>query len=223
MRTHLFGMLFLVLLAGFPRPASATGASGTFVVLSWTAPGDDGSDGRASEYDLRYAPIPITAQNFGNATPVIPSAPMPLPAGTRQSAIIGSLAPNQAYYFAIRTRDERGNWSPISNVVQRGAAPAVQADEPSLVLALSSPWPNPARRTARMALSLPRPTDVHIAAYDVSGRLIRTLVARTEEAGVQDVVWDLQDATGRPVAAGVYLVRARLGTQTFTRRLAVTP
>ena len=57
-----------------------TGSGVDFLVLAWTAPDDDGQDGRAAAYDLRYAEQPIDEANFEDATPV-PTDP-PGPAGT---------------------------------------------------------------------------------------------------------------------------------------------
>ncbi|UCD95657.1 MAG: dockerin type I repeat-containing protein [Candidatus Zixiibacteriota bacterium] len=42
--------------------------------------------------------------------------PVPAPSGQRQSFITTGLDPEQIYYFAIRTADERLNWSEISNI-----------------------------------------------------------------------------------------------------------
>ena len=41
-------------------------------------------------------------------------------------------------------------------------------------------------------------------------------------AGQGEVTWDLHDDGGHAVAAGVYLVRARLGDRTWVSRLVVT-
>lgn len=213
---------FVACTALAPQVASAATTAAT-VTLTWSAPGDDGHSGLAWAYDLRYDIQPITSQNFISAFPVA-NVPNPIYPGNRQTAIVSGLAPNIRYYFAIRTRDERGNWSAISNVVQKVAGTqSVSAEEPSLTLSFSAPWPNPARASARISFTLPQRSEVKIEAYDVSGRLVRTLVAGDEEAGKQDVVWDLHDANGRRVAAGVYLLLARLGSQTFTRRISVTP
>lgn len=83
--------------------------------MSWTAPGDDGSIGLATAYDLRYSTSPITTANFASATPVNPQ-PTPLFAGAPQFYIVLGLTLNQDYYLAIKTRDDAGNWSSMSNV-----------------------------------------------------------------------------------------------------------
>jgi hypothetical protein len=88
------------------------------IVLTWTAPGDNGNGGgAASAYDLRYSTSPITDLNFGSAT-VAPSPALPAPPGTAQSYVLTGLTPNTLYYFAIKTQDDAGNWSPISNLPQ---------------------------------------------------------------------------------------------------------
>ncbi|MDZ7261111.1 MAG: Ig-like domain-containing protein [candidate division KSB1 bacterium] len=84
--------------------------------MRWTAPGDDGTTGNASSYDIRYSTGLITSANFSSATKAtgipIPSAP-----GTTESFQITGLLPSTTYYFALKTADEVSNWSPMSNVV----------------------------------------------------------------------------------------------------------
>jgi hypothetical protein len=105
-----FAIAVLVLL-----PALAHAQSDS-VVVKWTAPGDDGSVGTASVYDLRMSLSQITKGNFSNAR-VVSGVPAPSPAGTQQSVVVRGLSRSQTYYFAIRTADDRGNWSTMSNLV----------------------------------------------------------------------------------------------------------
>jgi len=83
--------------------------------LTWNAPGDDGTNGTAAGYDVRYSPSPITAGNFA-AAPSATGEPPPGASGAAQSFTLGGLQPGQIYYFALRSSDERTNVSPISNV-----------------------------------------------------------------------------------------------------------
>jgi hypothetical protein len=86
--------------------------------LCWTAPGDDGRIGRATAYDLRYStttPGTDTLAWWNNATAVA-GEPTPAWAGTRQCLTITGLENDRDYYFAIRARDDAGNWSPYSNI-----------------------------------------------------------------------------------------------------------
>jgi hypothetical protein len=90
------------------------------VTLTWTAPGDDGDFGRASQYDIRYSKTYLHEENWDSATKVV-APPMPGPAGSLESFTIGGLQAGVTYYFAIRTADERPNWSGMSNVAAREA------------------------------------------------------------------------------------------------------
>lgn len=89
-----------------------------FVRLYWTAPGDDGSFGRASHYDIRYSESIITENNWHTATRV-DFVPTPGFSGQPQYFVVSDLDPATSYYFAIRTADDLFNWSPLSNVVQK--------------------------------------------------------------------------------------------------------
>lgn len=109
------GLLLVLLLA--PALARAQGAGADSVMLAWTAPGDDQSIGRATAYDVRVSTSQITGSNFDAATPVS-GAPAPADAGTRQTLRVRGLTRGTTYWFAVRTVDDAGNWSGVSNVVR---------------------------------------------------------------------------------------------------------
>jgi len=87
-----------------------------FVTVQWTAPGDDGVVGRATAYDVRWALAPINESNFSGATSA-PNPPTPQSSGSLESFPVPNLTPGQTYYFAIRARDEAGNWGTAGNAV----------------------------------------------------------------------------------------------------------
>jgi hypothetical protein len=88
-----------------------------YVTLQWTAPGDDGLEGRAQWYDVRYSLTgPITEETFDAAThveiPFFPHSP-----GQGEGVTIPGLSRFTTYWFALRTSDEVPNWSLTSNSV----------------------------------------------------------------------------------------------------------
>jgi len=84
------------------------------VTLAWTSTGDNGPEGRAALYDIRYG----TAQPFDFATATESAGePSPRPAGQAETFSVSGLAPDTTYYFALQVRDEAGQASEISNVV----------------------------------------------------------------------------------------------------------
>ena len=82
--------------------------------LTWTAPGDDGNTGTASQYDIRYSTVAINDGNWASATQAS-GEPAPLPASSAQSFTVTGLNPSTTYYFALKTADEVPNWSALSN------------------------------------------------------------------------------------------------------------
>jgi hypothetical protein len=101
------------------RPAAAAVAvsavTDTSATLAWTAVGDDSLTGTATSYEVRYSTAPITAANFASATAAT-GVPTPAVAGTAQSVVVRNLSRQVTYYFALRTTDEAGNPSALSNV-----------------------------------------------------------------------------------------------------------
>lgn len=122
---RLASALCLLLLGTIPADSVAQTAWNS-VPLTWTAVGDDSVTGTATQYDLRYSTSLITAANFASATAVI-GEPAPGVAGASQSHTVTGLQAATTYWFAIKTADDAGNWSLVSNVVSRttGAAPDV--------------------------------------------------------------------------------------------------
>jgi hypothetical protein len=127
----------LALLEGMrPAAAHAQTAADSTVLLNWTAPGDDGTAGRATTYDIRYRTVAISGSDtttWWNSATLVTGEPAPGAAGAPDSMRIRGLSPLTTYYFMIRAADEVPNWSGYSNVAVRSTsgdatAPAAIAD-----------------------------------------------------------------------------------------------
>jgi len=90
-------------------------ATESTLTLTWTATGDNGAVGTASQYDIRYSTSEITDDNWDSATQV-DGEPAPKEAGTAESFTVTGLSPDTTYHFAMKTADEVPNWSELSNV-----------------------------------------------------------------------------------------------------------
>ncbi len=113
-----------------------TSVADSNLILGWTATGDDGNSGVATAYDLRWSTAPIDVNNFASATPVT-VAPTPQPGGTPQTYVVLGLRPSTTYWFALRARDEAGNWSGLSNVATATTA-TVDQQAPATIFDLSA-------------------------------------------------------------------------------------
>jgi hypothetical protein len=79
-------------------------------ILAWTAPGDDGSSGTATSYQIRYALWPLTLANWTSAS-IVANPPSPAIGGTQQSDTVSGLIPGGKYYFGIKATDDAANSS----------------------------------------------------------------------------------------------------------------
>jgi hypothetical protein len=98
-----------------------------------------------------------------------------------------------------------------------------RADQPADMeaLRLAQNHPNPSSSETQIAFDLPLDGCARLRIYDVSGRLIRTLVNETYPAGLHSVRWDGLDETGRAVACGVYFYSLTAPGVDESRRMIV--
>ena len=82
--------------------------------------------------------------------------------------------------------------------------------------------PNPFNPMTTISYDLSEPTKVSLRIYDVSGRLIQTLVnGAVVGAGRREAIWRGCDGSGRQVAAGVYFYRLDAGEFSETKRMTL--
>jgi len=86
--------------------------------------------------------------------------------------------------------------------------------------AIQNLGPNPFTQTTTITLALPRPAQSRLVVYDVSGRVVRTLVNGVLDAGIHPIAWNGRTDAGTPVAAGVYFAKLESGGLTSARRIA---
>ena len=89
-------------------------------------------------------------------------------------------------------------------------------------------WPNPFRTKTSIRYTIPanRSTQpsrlpTRLSIYDLSGRLVRSLIDAYRLPGLHIVTWDGRDAGGYPVPAGTYFCRLDSGDYAATRKLVL--
>jgi len=111
---------------------------------------------------------------------------------------------------------EYGVWKrPLTEVMR---ATAVSEDAAPRAVSVRS-YPNPFHPHATIQYTLPRTGRVRLSIFDVSGRLVRTMVDGIRGAGDQRVTWDGTDDRGSRVGSGVYLYRLQAGELSLTRKV----
>ncbi|MGC9347776.1 MAG: hypothetical protein ACP5JG_06530 [Anaerolineae bacterium] len=66
-------------------------------------------------YTVRYSTTPIESESSWSSAIDVSGEPTPRGSDWPQSMSVSGLSPGQMYYFAIRSQDAAGNWSPLSN------------------------------------------------------------------------------------------------------------
>ncbi len=84
-----------------------------------------------------------------------------------------------------------------------------------------SVWPNPTRDGVALMLSTPGTCRGRVTVHTVSGRLVRVLVGDDLNGGACSLRWDGTDTEGRRVAAGIYLVSAKVGERSETAKVVL--
>jgi hypothetical protein len=84
-----------------------------------------------------------------------------------------------------------------------------------------SALPNPFNPRVEIRFALPEPGSLNLGVFDVRGRLVRRLRAGRFPAGEGLVVWQGDDAGGRPVASGVYHVLLQTDRQAIRRSVTL--
>jgi hypothetical protein len=144
--------------------------------------------------------VPVTG---GWQTWTTVSATSTLSAGTQTMRFVPTSEGFNVNYFEVQR-------------VSTGALPGIQT--PGLILYPC--YPNPFNPVTTISYDLRDPSAVNLTIYDVTGKLVQTLVAaEPTPAGHHEVVWKGRDQAGRVVAAGVYFYRLDAGGYSETRKM----
>ncbi len=84
---------------------------------------------------------------------------------------------------------------------------------------LAQNYPNPFNPTTNIGFRMSEVAFVELAIYDISGRLVKTLIRGNRGTGSYTVKWDGINQSGRHVSSGVYFYRLQAGKFTQTRKM----
>jgi len=87
--------------------------------------------------------------------------------------------------------------------------------------ALYQNYPNPFNPVTTIRFELPVASKAVLRVFDVSGRVVKTLVERPMDAGQHTVVWNGRSDAERTVASGVYFYRLHAGSFVATRKMVL--
>ena len=85
--------------------------------------------------------------------------------------------------------------------------------------ALDPNYPNPFNSSTTIRYRIEEPGRVRLEVFDIQGQKVKTLTNGYAGSGVYQVEWDGTDASGKPVATGVYLACLQKGTALLVHKM----
>jgi flagellar hook assembly protein FlgD len=123
-----------------------------------------------------------------------------------------SVQPGKSYTYRLEI---------VSDDATSFMSPEIEVKVRGLQLELAQNSPNPFNPTTMIGYTVPARATVTLQIYDVAGRLVRTLVNESRDAGRYSTVWDGRSNNGSQVGSGVYFYRLQAGNATLTRKMVM--
>ena len=77
-------------------------------------------------------------------------------------------------------------------------------------------YPNPFNPITTLRYDLPQESDVTLTIYDITGRMVQTLVNELQQSGMKKVIWNASD-----VSSGVYIYQIQSGDFRQTKKMVL--
>jgi hypothetical protein len=126
---------------------------------------------------------------------------------------VDQLEIGKTYFWKILAKNIGGDslWSSSTNgfFVAQDATSGVEAGGNEILkgFVLHPNYPNPFNPATSIRFDLPQQGFVRISVYEINGRLVRSLVSESRNAGSYSMKWDGRDSFGNPLPSGIYVCR----------------
>jgi hypothetical protein len=136
-----------------------------------------------------------------------------------------SIVRDQVYWYKL------GAISNTGEIEWHGPIKTAFCEEKEFYFSLHQNYPNPFIKQTKIVYEVPgkqinqklgiKSTAVRISIkiYDVTGRLIKTLIDGQKEPGVYTIVWNGEDESGKKVGTGVYFCKFKAGEKQTIRKI----
>ena len=84
---------------------------------------------------------------------------------------------------------------------------------------LDNNYPNPFNGATRINYEISNPGMVNLSIYDLTGKLIKSLVNSEQNTGRYEVYWEGRNYNNQQIASGIYLYQLKLGGEHIVKKL----
>ena len=143
--------------------------------------------------------------------------------GSGTMHMLMNLQDETTYYLAVSCYDNSGDRSYYSapDSATTGIITGVMNTSIPANYWLGNNSPNPFNPTTTIGFNLPQAGEVLLAVFDVTGRLVATLVDGMLQPGEFSYQWDGKNAAGEPVRSSIYFARLEAGEFTAVRKMVL--
>ena len=128
---------------------------------------------------------------------------------------------DSGYYYKVSAIDIHGNESDFALLGPDEITGDEEQKTPEASF-LAQNYPNPFNPSTTIKFALSEASEVSLCIYDVSGRLVRTLLDRGKlEAGMYTEIWNGLEDSGEMAASGVYFYRLTARGFRKTRKMVL--
>ena len=144
--------------------------------------------------------------------------------GNNQNCPTVEIWNNKIYNTWMDTRT--GRYCIWANVLKFDSSASVIQEETLRILSshsfyLNIACPNPFNSVTKIEYQIPQDSWVSLNIYDVTGRLVKTLLDGKENYGHRSIYWDGRDNCGKLLPDGIYLCQMRAGEYQATKKVIV--
>ncbi len=127
---------------------------------------------------------------------------------------------NGTYYWQVQAVDNgflaskftnEGEFTVTTSIISNEEIAEIPAE-----VELMQNYPNPFNPTTQIEFAVPKDAEVKLQVYDITGRLVGTLVEGRKTAGRHSVRFD-----ARSLASGLYLYRIKIGSEVLIRKMTL--
>jgi M6 family metalloprotease-like protein len=152
----------------------------------------------------------------------------PFPGSTAKTTFSAATTPNSDAYSGTQTYVTVTNISASGSPMTCDFQVSLIADVGDERNGADAGWttqisnaPNPFNPATRIRYTTRGADQVSLGIYDVLGRHVTTLLTGAVSPGTHEIDWDGRDATGRPVASGIYFARWEDGRKSAIRKMVL--
>jgi len=151
---------------------------------------------------------------FSNGSGILSSTNYNAAASVSQTAI-GSLTGSNILGYI-------GFWYPgiLTGITEDKTGETIEPN--ALVTRLYSAKPNPFVNQTAIRYSLSTKTKASLLIYDITGRLVKTLVNTSNEPGIYSINWNGRNERDQEVAAGIYFYQLKTDNYLKTNKFLLT-